>query len=113
VRATWSEATTSVFLGSLAVIPGMSVTITVPQAGTISISGNVNIFTDKDAFVYVYLDDEQVGPPFYTSVANAWSNVPVFVMRNVRAGTHTITLRGNANGSSARAGSRVVNVMGF
>jgi hypothetical protein len=100
-------------LGGLAAIPGMTVNITMPQAGTISISGNVNVFTDKDAFVFIYLDDVQVGPPFYTSVANAWSNVPVFAMREVGAGRHTITLRGSANGSSARAGSRVLTVTGF
>jgi 5-keto 4-deoxyuronate isomerase len=113
VAGNFAEATTSVLLGGLGVIPGMSVTINAGQAGTIYVSGNVNVFTDKDAFVYVYLDGEQIGPPFYTSVANAWSNVPVFAMRNVTAGQHTITLRGSANGSNARAGSRVVTVMGF
>jgi hypothetical protein len=77
------------------------------------VQGNVNIFTDRDAFVYVYLNDTQIGPPGYTSVANAWSNIPVFAMRNVPAGTYTITLRGNANGSNARAGSRVVTATAF
>lgn len=100
-------------LGALAVIPGMSVTINVPRAGTISIQGNVNVITDKDAFVYVYLDGALVGPGFYTSVVNAWNNIPVFVMRNVTPGNHTVTLRGFANGSTARVGSRVLTVMAF
>jgi hypothetical protein len=91
----------------------MMVTVTLERAGTISIQGNVNVFTDKDGFVFVFIDDQQVGPPFYTSVANAWTNIPFFTMRNVPAGTHTITIRGDANGSNARAGSRVVTVMGF
>jgi hypothetical protein len=102
-----------VLLGEGAVIPGTTVTLTMTQAGVISIGGNVNVFTDKDAFIYVYLDGEQIGPPFYTSVVGAWNNVPVFAMRNVPAGSHTVTLRGSANGSSARAGSRVVTVHGF
>jgi hypothetical protein len=91
----------------------MSVSITTERAGSISIQGNVNVLTDKDAFIYVYLDGTQVGPPFYTSVANAWNNVPVFVIRNVPAGTHTVTLRGNANESTARVGSRVLTVTAF
>jgi hypothetical protein len=100
-------------LGGLAVIPGMNVSITTERPGSISIQGNVNVFTDKDAFVYVYLDGVQVGPPFYTSVANAWSNVPFFVIRNVTAGTHVVTLRGSANDSTARVGSRVLTVTAF
>jgi hypothetical protein len=91
----------------------MTVSITLERPGTISIQGNVNVITDKDGFVYVFLGDQQVGTPSYTSVTNAWSNVPFFVMRNVPAGTHTITIRGDANGSNARAGSRVVTVMAF
>jgi hypothetical protein len=113
VRAAWSEATNVVGLGALAIIPGTGVNITLTQAGTISVTGNVNVITDKDVFLYIYIDDDQVGVPFYTSVANAWTNVPLFVMRNVSAGPHTITLRANANGSAARAGSRVVTVSGF
>lgn len=99
-------------MGALAVIPGMSVTINVPHAGTISIQGNVNVITVKDAFVYVYLDGVPVGPGFYTSVANEWNNVPVFVMRNVTAGNHTVTLRASSS-VTARAGSRVMTVMAF
>jgi hypothetical protein len=99
-------------IGNLAVISGMSVNITLERAGTISIQGNVNVLTERDAFIYVYLDGVQVGPPFYTSVANAWNNVPVFVMRNVPAGTHTITLRGSSE-ATARAGSRVLTVTAF
>jgi len=113
VRAGWSEATNSVILGSLAPIPGTFVNITMTQAGILSVSANVNVITDKDVFLYVYIDDDQVGVPFYTSVANAWTNVPLFVMRNVSAGPHVVTLRANANGSAARAGSRVVTVSGF
>lgn len=99
-------------LGALAVIQGMSVTISADRASSISIQGNVNVITEKDAFVYVYLDGAQVGPPFYTSVANAWNNVPVFVIRNVPAGTHTVTLRGSSS-VVARAGSRVLTVTVF
>jgi hypothetical protein len=113
VRAAWAEATNSVGLGGLGIIPGMSVNITLPQAGTIYVSGNVNVITDKDVFLYIYVDDEQIGVPFYTSVAGAWTNLPVFAMRNLSAGPHTVTLRANANGSAARAGSRVVTVTGF
>lgn len=91
----------------------LTVTITLERAGMIMIQGNVNVFTDRDGFVQAYLDDVPVGPPGYTSVANAWSNIPIFALRNVPAGTHTITLRGNANGSNARAGSRVVTVIAF
>ena len=91
----------------------MSVSINLERAGTISIQGNVNVITDKDAFVIVLLDGEPVGPGFYTSVTGAWTNMPFFVMRNVPAGSHTITIRGDANGSSARAGSRVVTVSAF
>ena len=91
----------------------MTVSVTLERAGTISIQGNVNVFTDKDGFVRVFLDDDEVGPGFYTSITGAWANIPFFAMRNVPAGTHTITIRGDANGSSARAGSRVVTVMGF
>jgi hypothetical protein len=91
----------------------MSVTITTDHTAVISIQGNINVFTDKDTLVYVYLDNVQVGPGFYTSVANAWNNVPFFVMRQVTAGTHTITIRGSSNGSTARAGSRVVTVAAF
>jgi hypothetical protein len=91
----------------------MTVSITLERPGTISIQGNVNVITDKDGFVNVFLNDQEVGTPSYTSVTNAWANVPFFVMRNVPAGTHTITIRGDANGSSARAGSRVVTVMAF
>lgn len=100
-------------IGALGVVPGMTTSITLDHAGSISIQGNVNVFTDKDAFIFVYLDGGQVGPPFYTSVANAWNNVPYFVIRNVPAGTHTITIRGSSNGSAARAGSRVVTVTAF
>lgn len=91
----------------------MRVTITLERAGTISIQGNVNVFTNKDAFVVVLLDGDPVGPGFYTSVTDAWANIPFFVMRNVPAGTHTVTIRGNPNGSSARAGARVVTVSAF
>jgi hypothetical protein len=91
----------------------MTVSITLERAGTISIQGNVNVITDKDALVSVFLDGEEVGPGFYTSIAGAWANIPFFAMRNVPAGTHTITIRGNGLGSNARAGSRVVTVMGF
>jgi hypothetical protein len=90
----------------------MTVSITTDRAGTISIQGNVNVITERDAFVFVYLDGVPVGPGFYTSVANAWTNIPVFVMRTVQPGTHTVTLRGSS-GSPARAGSRVLNVSAF
>lgn len=113
MRAAWSEATNVVGLGGLAIIPGTAVNITLTQAGIIHVSGNVNVLTDRDVFVFVYIDDEQAGVPFYTSVANAWTNLSVFTMRNVPAGPHTITLRASTNGSAARAGSRVVNVTGF
>ena len=111
--AGWAEATTSIPLAGLAVLSGTTVTINQTQAGVISVSGNVNVFTDREAFIYIYLDNEQIGPPFYTSVTNGWTNIPVFAMRNVSAGQHTITLRGTGNGSNARAGSRVVTVMAF
>jgi hypothetical protein len=91
----------------------MRVTITTDRAGTISIQGNVNVITDKDALLFVYLNGEQVGPGFYTSVTNAWTNLPFFAMRNVPAGTHVITLRASSNQSSARAGSRVLTVTAF
>jgi hypothetical protein len=91
----------------------MSFSITLERAGTISVQGNVNVFTDRDAFVQIYLNGTPIGPPGYTSVANAWTNIPVFAMRRVQAGTYTITVRGNANGSNARAGSRVVTGMAF
>jgi len=113
VRAGWAEATGSTPIGALTVLPGMSVSITTDRNDTISIQGNVNVFTDKDTFVYVYLDGEQVGNGFYTSVVNAWNNVPFFVMRNVTPGTHTVTLRGSANGSTARVGARVLTVTAF
>ncbi len=113
VRGNWAESRTSVTLGALAVIPGTTVVISLERAGTIMVQGNVNVFTDRDAFVHIYLDDEPIGPPGYTSVANAWTNIPVFAMRHVPAGTYIITLRGNANGSNARAGSRVVTVQAF
>jgi hypothetical protein len=100
-------------LGGLGIIPGTGVNLTLTQAGTIYVSANVNVITDKDVFLYIYIDDDQVGVPFYTSVTNAWTNVPMFVMRNLAAGPHTVTLRANANGSAARAGSRVVTVSGF
>jgi hypothetical protein len=102
-----------VALGALAVIPGTTFTITLERAGTISVQGNVNVFTNREAFVQVYLNDQPIGPPGYTSVANAWTNIPIFAMRNVPAGTYTISLRGNANGSTARAGSRVVTATAF
>jgi hypothetical protein len=102
-----------VAIGSLAVIPGTTFTITLDRAGTIAVQGNVNVFTERDAFVYIYLNDERIGPPGYTSVANAWTNIPVFAMRNLPAGTYTISLRGSATGASARAGSRVVTATAF
>jgi hypothetical protein len=98
--------------GSVTVIPGMSFTITLERAGTISVQGNVNVITVNDAFVYIYLNDERIGPPGYTSMPNAWTNIPVFAMRNVPAGTYTITLRAAAGGN-ARAGSRVVTATAF
>jgi len=113
VEGNWAEATNSVPLAELGIIPGMSVTIKLERSGTISVQGNVNVFTDRDAFVQVYLNNTPIGPPCYTSVANAWTNIPVFAMRNVQPGTYTITLRGNANGSNARAGSRVVTATAF
>jgi hypothetical protein len=113
VLAGWAEATGSTPIGSLTVLPGMAVTITTERTGAISIQGNVNVFTDKDTFIYVYLDGEPVGTAFYTSVTNAWNNVPFFVIRNVPAGAHTVTLRGSANGSTARVGQRVLTVTAF
>lgn len=114
MEGNFAEATNSVPLAE-GIIPGMSFSITLERAGTISVQGNVNVFTDRDAFVQIYLNNTPIGPPGYTSVTNAWTNIPVFAMRNVQAGTYTITLRGNANtnGSTARAGSRVVTATAF
>ena len=100
-------------LGGLAVIPGTSFTITLERAGTISVQGNVNVFTDRDTIVQIYLNDVPIGPAAYTSVANAWSNIPVFAMRRIEAGTYTVSLRGTSNGSTARAGSRVLTATVF
>ena len=115
MRAAWREETATFFLPAtgLVSVSGLSVSITSDRAGVVSIHGNVNVFTSKDLFVYVYLDDEQVGPPFYTSVTNAWVDVPFDVMRNITAGTHTISVRADANGSTARIGSRVVTAAAF
>ena len=99
-------------LGTLAVIPGTTFTITLDHAGTISVQGNVNVITIKEAFVYIYLNDERIGPPGYTSMPNVWTNIPVFAMRNEPAGTYTISLRGEGTGST-RAGSRVVTATAF
>jgi hypothetical protein len=79
----------------------------------ISVQGNVNVFTERDALVQIYLNGEPIGPPGYTSASNVWSNIPVFAMRSVAAGTYTISLRGSANGVNARAGSRVVTGTAF
>jgi hypothetical protein len=100
-------------LGAMAVIPGISFTVTLERAGTISVQGNVNVFTDKDTIVQIYLNDVPIGPPAYTSVANMWSNIPVFAMRRVEAGTYTISLQGTSNGSNARVGSRVLTATAF
>ena len=113
VRGNWAEATNSVPLGTLAVIPGTAFTITLERAGTISVQGNVNVITSKEAFVYIYLNDVRIGPPGYTSMPNVWTNIPVFAMRQVPAGTYTISLRGEAAPTSARAGSRVVTATAF
>jgi hypothetical protein len=96
----------------LAVIPGTTFTITLERAGTISVQGNVNVITQQEAFVYIYLNGEQIGPPGYTSMPNVWTNIPVFAMRNVPAGTYTISLRGLAS-PNGRAGSRVVTATAF
>ena len=91
----------------------MGISVQLDRPGTVSVQGNALAFTDKDVFVYVYINDVQVGPPFYSSVTNAWANIPFFVMRNLPAGTHTITLRANSNGSNARIASRVITAMAF
>lgn len=109
VRSTWAEATNSVPIADL----DLSVTIVLERPGTISVQGNVNVFTSKDAFAQIYLNDAPIGPPGYTSVPNVWSNIPVFAMRTLPAGRYTISVRGSANGSNARAGSRVITVMAF
>ena len=115
MRAAWSESTAGVFLPATGIItiPGLSVALTTDRAGIIHIQGTVNVFTSKDLFIYVYLDDAQVGVPFYTSETNAWINITFDVMRNVTPGTHTITIRADANLSQARIGSRVVTASAF
>lgn len=103
----------SVPLGPLAIIPGTTITLTLDRAGTISVQGNVNVFTDRDALIWIYLNEIPIGVPGYTSVTKAWVNIPLFAMRNVQPGTYVITLRGDANGSSARAGTRVLTATAF
>ena len=100
-------------LGALAVIPGTTFTITLERAGTISVQGNVNVLTERQVFVYIYLNDERIGPPGFTSMPNVWTNIPLFAMRNVPAGTYTISLRGEASPGTTRAGSRVVTATAF
>jgi hypothetical protein len=91
----------------------LTVTITVDRASTIMVQGNVNVITGRDAFVQAFLGDTAIGPPGYTSVPNSWTNIPIFALRNVPAGTHTISVRGLANAFGARAGSRVITVIAF
>jgi hypothetical protein len=100
-------------LGTLAVIPGTTFTITLDRAGTISVQGNVNVITESQVFIHIYLNGERIGPPGYTNVTNLWTNIPVFAMRNVPAGTYTISLRGEGGTGGARAGSRVVTATAF
>lgn len=100
-------------IGANAVIPGTTFTITLDRAGTISVQGNVNVITQREVFVQIYLNNEPIGPPGYTNMPNVWTNIPVFAMRNVPAGTYTISLRGSAATNSARAGSRVVTATVF
>jgi len=91
----------------------MTVSVSLEKPGAIQISGNANAITDNDLFVYVYLDGVQAGVSTYTNLKNAWTNMPFVVTRQVSAGTHVISIRANANGSSARIGTRSVNVLVF
>lgn len=88
-------------------------TITLARAGTIFVSGTANVITDGDVFLYIDIDGVQAGVSSYTNLKNTWVEVPFSVMRNTSQGEHTVKLRANANGSNARIGTRVLNVMSF
>ena len=75
------------------------------------ISGSVNVLTASDAYIYVYIDDTQAGVPFYISVRDVWTLVPINVLRSVPPGHHRISIRGSCAAANAHAGTRVVVLM--
>jgi len=115
VGSAWREELTSfIIAGSkTVVIDEMIVSVTLDKPGTIYISGNANVITNKDLFVYVFLDGDQVGVSTYTNLKDTWTNMPFFATRRVSPGTHVISIRANANGSVTRIGTRSVTVMSF
>ena len=83
------------------------------QTETVLVTGTVNIFTNSDAFVFVYVDDKQAGIPFYVSVRGGWTVVPFSVLTVIEPGTHEISIRGSCAAGNARAGTRVMNILSF
>jgi len=77
----------------------------------VMISGSVNVFTSSDAYIYVYIDDTHAGIPFYVSVRDVWTLVPINVLRSLTPGRHRISIRGSCAASNAKAGTRVLVLM--
>lgn len=93
---------------ALELVGGMTRRITVDRDSTLVLVGNANVFTDGGAFLYLVIDGEKVGPPFYTSTKNEWTNIALAAMKKVAAGEHEISLMADRYGSHVRIGSRVV-----
>jgi hypothetical protein len=97
----------------LAQVGGMLRIIDLTRETTLLIVGNLNVTTDRAAFLHIVVDGEKTGSPFFTNATNVWTNVPFVATVHLQPGAHEIRLVVDRYGGTVRIGSRVMTAVAF